>query len=196
VVLLLGVWLGIKSDPRWQRIVATVPVAWDIDSTNFWVNPYVSGGPKAADGGELDISVYHRLALARVAGRYFMEHPLGTDATREAFKRLVTSKYPNAILGHSHNGYLDFGLASGFPGLALWAAFLSALAWYGLMRYLETGSPHAMALLLVVVAYSMRGVLDSIFREHMLEEFMLCVGLLMGAINVRSKERLRDAFHA
>lgn len=188
LVMLLGVFLGIKSDPRWQRIVATVPVAWAIDSTDFWVNPYVPGGPKAVDGGELEISVYHRVALARVASRYFMEHPLGTDATREAFKNLVTGKYPNAVLGHSHNGYLDFGLATGFPGLVLWAAFLSALAWYGLKRYQETGSPYAMALLLVVIGYSVRGVLDSIFREHMLEEFMLCVGLLLGAIDVRSKD--------
>ena len=188
LVLLLGVWLGIKSDPRWQRIVATIPAAWDIDSTDFWLNPYVPGGPKAADGGELDISVFHRVALARVAWRYFMEHPLGTDATREAFKRLVTKKYPNAILAHSHNSYLDLGLATGFPGLLLWVAFLSALAWYGLKRYQETGSPYAMALILVVVEYLLRGGLDSIFREHMLEEFMLCVGLLMGAIDVRSRE--------
>ena len=189
VVLLLGVWLAIKFDPRWQRIVATVPVAWDIDSTDFWVNPYVSGGPKAADGAELDISVYHRVALARLAGRYLLEHPLGTDATREAFARLVTSKYPNGVLAHSHNGYLDFGLATGFPGLVLWTAFLSALAWYGLKRYQETGSPYAMALLLVVVGYSVRGVLDSIFREHMLEEFMLCVGLLLGAVSADPETR-------
>jgi hypothetical protein len=187
LVLLFGVWLGIKSDPSWQRIVATIPVAWDIDSTDYWVNPYVPGGPRAADGGKLDISVYHRVALARVAWRYFMEHPLGTDATREAFKRLVTKKYPSAILAHSHNSYLDLGLATGFPGLVLWVVFLSVLAWYGLKRYRETGSPYAMALILVVVGYSLRGGLDSIFREHMIEEFMLSVGLLMGAIDVRSK---------
>ena len=128
-VLLVGVWLGTKSDPRWQRIVATVPVAWDIESTDFWVNPYVPGGPKAADGGELDISVYHRVALARVGWRYFMEHPLGTDATREAFKGQVTDRYSNAIIGSSHNSYLDLGLAVGYPGSLLWVAFLSALAW-------------------------------------------------------------------
>lgn len=186
-VLLVGVWLGIKSDPRWQRIVATVPVAWDIDSTNFWVNPYVQLAPKAADGSELDISVYHRVALARVGWRYFMEHPLGTDATRAALERLVTSKYPNAILGHSHNGYLDFGLAAGFPGLGLWLAFLWGFAWYGLKSYRETGSPYAMALFLVVVGYTLRGFLDSVFREHMLEEFMLCAGLLLGAVDVESR---------
>jgi O-antigen ligase len=187
LLLLLGVFFGIKSDPRWQRIVATVPVAWDVDSTKFWVNPYVPGAPKAADGGELEISTYHRVALARVASRYFMEHPLGTDASREAFKRLVTSKYPDAVLGHSHNGYLDFGLATGFPGLGLWMAFLWALAWYGLKRYRETGSPYAMALFLVVAGYALRGFLDSVFREHMLEEFMLCAGLLLGAVDARSK---------
>ena len=193
LVVLLGVWLGIKSDPRWQRIVATVPVAWAIDSTDFWVNPYVSGGPKAADGGELEISVYHRVALARVAGRYFMEHPLGTDATRGAFRNLVMSKYPNAALGHSHNGYLDFGLATGFPGLGLWVAFLWGFAWYGLKRYQVTGSPYAMALFLMVVGYSVRGILDSVFREHMLEEFMLCVGLLLGAVDFRSSAFAADA---
>jgi O-antigen ligase len=188
LVLFLGVWFGIKSDLRWQRIVATIPVAWDIDSTDYWLNPYVPGGPKAADGGELDISVFHRVALARVAWRYFMEHPLGTDASRETLKRLVTKKYPNAMIAHGHNSYLDFGLATGFPGLLLWVAFLSALACYGVKRYQETGSPYAMALILVLVGYFLRGGLDSIFREHMLQEFMLCVGLLIGAIDVGFKE--------
>jgi len=186
LVLLIGVWLGVKSDPRWQRVVATIPVAWEIDLTDYLVNPDAPEGAKAADGGELDMSIYHRVALARVGWRFFKEHPLGTDATSEAFKRLVTNKYSNDIVASSHNSYIDLGLATGIPGLVLWVAFLSALAWYGLRRYQETGSPYAMALILVVAGYSLRGALDSIFREHMIEEFMLSVGMLMGAINVRS----------
>ena len=182
LVVLLGAWLGIKSDPRWQRIFATIPVAWDIDSTAHWRNPFVPGRPKVADGGKVDISVYLRVALARVAWRYLLEHPLGTDTTREALKELVTSEYPNAIVAHSHNSYLDLGLATGFPGLLLWVAFLFALAWYGLRSYRETHSPYAMALILVVLGYLLRGGLDSIFRDHMIEQFMLCVGVLMAVL--------------
>ena len=142
------------------------------------------------------MSIYHRVALARVGWRLFKEHPLGTDATSKAFERLVTDKYSNAIIGSSHNSYLDLSLSSGFPGLGLWVAFLWALAWYGLKRYQETGSPYAMALILVVVGYSLRGGVDSIFGKHVLQEFMLCVGLLMGAIDVRSKKKLRGSFNA
>ncbi len=190
LVLLLGAWLGIKSDPRWQRIFATIPVAWDIDSTDHWVNPFVPGRPRATDGGEVDISVYLRVALARVAWRYLAEHPLGTDATREALKKLVASKHPNAFLFHSHNSYLDLGLATGFPGVLLWVAFLFALAWYGLSSYRETRSPYAMALMLVVLGYLLRGGLDSIFRDHMIEQFMLCAGALMAALMSASKNTL------
>ena len=53
-----------------------------------------------------------------------------------------------------------------------------------------------MALILVVIWYSLRGGLDSIFRHHVLEEFMLCVGLLLGAIDVGSKKMLRDSVKA
>ena len=189
LVLLLGVWLGIKSEPRWQRIFATIPVAWDIDSTDQWMNPFAPEGPKAADGSEVDISVYLRVALARVAWRYLLKHPLGTDTTREALKKLVTSEYPNAIVAHSHNSYLDLGLATGFPGLLLWVAFLSALAWYGLNRCRETNSAYATALIFVVAGYLLRGGLDSIFRDHMIEQFMLCVGVLMAALASDAKNR-------
>jgi O-antigen ligase len=197
LLLLIAVaWLGVAADPRWQRIAATIPVAWDVDSTNFWVNPYVPGAPPAADGGEIDISVYHRIALARVAWRYLKEHPLGTDATRDSFRTLLIQKYPNAVMAHSHNGYLDFGIATGFPGLLLWVSFVVAMAWYGFRRYRQTGSPYAAALVLLVVGYLLRGGLDSIFREHMLEQFLLFAGLLMGAPDVQSEERSHDLAHA
>lgn len=196
IVVFALVWLGAATDPRWQRIAATIPVAWDVDSTEFWVNPYVPGAPPAADGGEIDISVYHRVALARVAWRYLMEHPLGTDAMRESFRTLLLQKYPDAVVAHSHNSYLDFGIATGFPGLLLWVSFLAALGWYGLQRYRRSASPYAAALILVVAGYLLRGSLDSIFREHMLEQFLLCAGVLMGAPDVQSEERLHDFTHA
>lgn len=196
LLVLAGVWIGVAADPRWQRIAATIPVAWDVDSTDFWVNPYVPGAPPAADGGEIDISVYHRVALARVAWRYLTEHPLGTDATREAFRTLLIRKYPDAVVAHSHNSYLDFGIANGFPGLLLWVAFMVALACYGARRYRHTASPYAAALVLVTVGYLLRGSLDSIFREHMLEQFLLCAGLLMGARDNQSEERSHELARA
>lgn len=196
LLVLAGVWIGVAADPRWQRIAATIPVAWDVDSTDFWVNPYVPGAPPAADGGEIDISVYHRVALARVAWRYLMAHPLGTDATRDAFRTLLTRKYPDAVVAHSHNSYLDFGIANGFPGLLLWVAFMVALAGYGVGRYRRTASPYAAALVLVVAGYLLRGSLDSIFREHMLEQFLLFAGLLVGAGDTRSEEPSHEFAHA
>lgn len=178
----LGSAIALKSDPRWQRFLATVPVAWDVDSNRAWVNTKVHPLPQAADGGEIDKSAYERIAYLRVAGRLLSEHPLGTEISRDAFRKLLEREHPGMRTNHAHNSYLDLALSAGFPGLGLWLAFLGAMAWYGTRAYLRRRDACGLALVFVVGAFAMRSVLDSIIRDHTIEEFLLCVGVLAGCI--------------
>ena len=62
--------------------------------------------------------------------------------------------------------------------MVVWIAFLGSLAWLGLRRFLDTGSYAGLALLFVVLDFSTRLLLDSVTKDHMMQQFMLVAGLL------------------
>jgi hypothetical protein len=181
--LLVGFWIMVKSDVRWTRFLATVPVAWDIDKSHSWIDIFKYPPPPAADGGKVEDTAYERISWARYAGRLISEHPLGTDLTRNSFRNLVIEKFGETRAAHSHNGYLDFTLAAGLPALALWVAFLIALARQGYNSFHLLQSGAGLALVLLVAGFAARSFLDSILRDHILEEFMFFAGLLLAASN-------------
>ena len=181
-VIVLGVWLALKSDSRWERFIATVPVAWDIDGNFAWVNTEKYPVPLAADGQPVDISAYERIAFAHAALRFISQHPLGTEVSRDAFKSLVSTDYVPTEVGHPHNGYLELGVSVGLPGLALWATFLGTMIWLGYKSFQSWKNPAGIALLMVVLGFALRSLLDSIVRDHIIQEFMLTCGLLVGCI--------------
>lgn len=175
------VTVAIKSDPRWQNFVATVPIAWDIDRDTRWVGS--ENLPLTPSGNPVDTSAYYRIAWAHEAWRMLLTHPLGIEISRETFRRLVIAKYGHhAHMAHSHNGWLDFGLNFGFPGLALLSIFLFLLAHTGWRAWKDHREPLGFALTLLVIMFAFRALLDSIFRNHMIEQFMLVSGLLIGAL--------------
>ena len=110
----------------------------------------------------------------------------GSDSKR--FRKLLERDHPDLRTGHAHNGYLDMALSAGQPGLVLWLAFFSTAIWYGVRHYSRSGNPYAIALILLICAFALRGALDSIFRDHIVEEFMLCAGLLTGCLHAASAE--------
>lgn len=183
-VIVLGIWLTLKSDARWERFVATVPVAWDIDSNFAWLNTEKYPVPLAADGQPVDISAYKRIAFAQAALRFLSQHPLGTEVSRDTFKKLVSTHYEPTVEGHPHNSYLDLGISVGLPGLALWVTFLGTMIWLGYKSFQSWKNPAGIALLMVVLGFALRALLDSIVRDHIIQEFMLTCGLLLGCIEI------------
>jgi hypothetical protein len=179
--LLAGSWAMIKSDARWARFAATVPVAWDIDKSHSWLDIFAYPMPPGTDGKPVDPTTYERISWARYAMRLVAEHPLGTDLTRNAYRNLVAANLGPTRAAHSHNGYLDFALAAGLPALALWCAFLATLAWPGLKRPSSVRDGAALALLLLTAAFAVRALFDSILRDHILEEFAFFAALLLAA---------------
>lgn len=179
VLAFAAIWAMLKVDPRWERFVATVPIAWNIDATDAWVNAYDRGLPIAGDGLPVEQTAFERIAWARAAARFLVENPLGVGVTRHAFRELMQAKYGNVAPAHSHNGYLDFALAVGVPGLLLWLTFLGVLVMRSVVAGLGVGSGSNLALLLLVVGFSVRGCLDSTLRDHILEQFMFFAGVLL-----------------
>lgn len=183
-IFAVAIFFMFKSDVRWARFTATVPVAWNIDANHAWVNAEITPLPLGTDGLPVERTAYERISWARAAVRLLYQHPLGVGVTRNAFKELVQKTYGNPHAAHSHNGYLDLGLSIGIPGLALWILFCAIVILRGLKTGIGLNLGTGVALLLLVVGHCVRTGLDSTLRDHILSEFMFFVGILLAASSI------------
>ena len=104
------------------------------------------------------------------------QHPLGIGFGRSAFGHGLKAKYGEGS-GHSHSGLLDLAIGVGVPGALLWLGLIVILMRLTWKQYRATHSYVALLLLLVLTDYGARMVLDSIIRDHMLQQFMFLTGL-------------------
>jgi hypothetical protein len=179
---------GLKTDARWSGLVATAPVAWETEAHRTWLLGELNnqGLPLTAAGKPVEPSAYYRIAYLKEGMKLLVEHPWGTRLGRDTFNRLIHEKYGTAGMSHAHNGLIDLGVSVGFPGMALWLAFLISIAAWGLHGWRRTHDPLGLALGLCVAGYSARMLLDSTLRDHVIEEFALVVALLAGALAARA----------
>lgn len=203
--IILGITaLGIASyrtDPRWQSFVETVPLAWDIDQSDAWMDGDLYGRPMLSECRHLEhgawrcyraecrptlpecryveASAYLRIAFIRAGLRLIDEHPLGYGYGRNAFVHALRQHYPSAQLGHAHSGWIDLGLSGGIPALILWAAFLGSLMWRGWRTFFDKANSHGLLLFFLATGYAGRMMLDSVNKDHMLQMFMFLAGLLL-----------------
>jgi len=183
-IFAIAIFLMFKSDPRWARFTATFPVAWNIDANHAWVNAEITPLPLATDGLPVEQAAYERIAWARAALRFLYQHPWGVGVTRNAFNELMQKSYGKPHAAHSHNGYLDLGLSIGIPGLALWIVFCVLLISRGIRTGVGWSLGSGVALLLLVVGYCVRTGLDSTLRDHILQQYMFFVGVLLAASSI------------
>lgn len=166
-----------KRGIGWDQTMATISVAWNTEAHKNWLDTDKYGLPKLPNGVTVEESAYLRIAWLKEGLLLVAEHPLGIGFDRNAFGRGLQGKYGEGR-GHSHSGLLDMAIGTGIPGVLLWIAFLASLCWLGLRHFLATGTYAGLALLFIVVDFSTRLLLDSIIKDHMLQQFMLVVGLL------------------
>lgn len=174
IVLVLG-YLNLRQDDRWRTFLETVPIALDTDIKG-WISDS-QPQPKLASGQTVDSSNYMRLARMKGGMELAFDYPWGVGFGRNAFGHAVMKKY-GVTASHSHSGFVDMAIGTGFPGLLLWLGFLGSLFVLGWRRFRQTYDYCALALLFVVTGYGVRMVLDSIVRDHMLQMFLFLAAFL------------------
>lgn len=177
-----------KVDSRWQNIVETIPIAWDIDSDLIWLNGDGTDLPVSPDGEQVDVSLYSRIAWAHEGWRMLKAHPWGMEIARDTFHKLELAKYGHAGMSHSHNSWIDLGLEIGIQGLLLWGGLLLILAKFGWRAWRTDKEPLGLALAVLVTMFAVRGMMDSIFRDHEVVQFMLVASLLFGILVFRKPD--------
>ncbi len=169
-------YVSFKTDPRWQSLWQTVPIALDTRTHTAWLD-LNSPLPRLPDGKLVNRSNYMRIARLKGGMELALERPWGVGYGRNAFGHAVMKKYGIAA-SHSHSGFVDMAIGIGLPGALLWVAFLVSLAVLGARGYRRHRHYPALLLLFVTTGYGVRMVLDSITRDHMLQMFLFLAAFL------------------
>lgn len=209
VSAVLVVFLGqyIRKDARWALMLDKAQVAFQIeDPVEFMcegmtpeLRARVHQRLESQDPHYIDMLVDGlkgdggRIMLMRVGWQLALEQVRGLDGSRDSYRKLMEERcgHPPAMLFfHAHQGWLDTVLALGWGGGLLWAFLLSYLAWTG-WRALddEKRRPWALALFLLAVFWALRGLADSVYREHNLQMQAVLLAYLFGRLRLEPVTR-------
>lgn len=181
VVLCLAVGLAAAlSDKRFYTLKETLPLAWDIDNhVPAWLDGKRELWPRTENGDVVEESVFLRVSWFHAALREVLDKPLGYGYSHRAYGYAINQRYGTTYdIQSSHNGWMDFALAAGVPGLMLWVAAELALMRMGIRNFRRGGDAASLALLLVVMDYFIRCLIDGHLAGARLEWFWLMAGLL------------------
>lgn len=208
LVVLAGIafTLAARTDARWQNIGDRLSAGWMGDAIQIecegtdLVEPAIRA--RFGPGPKTDQIIGHirdgdgaRVVLLRAASELAAQNPWGLDGSRTAFQKRLREicQEPAYKMSHAHNGWLDTALAIGWPGVALLLLVLFyffRLGWTNLIRE-EQINPWALILVATPVFWALRGLIDSSFRDHMLEmQGFILTYAAVALANVRSQGTL------
>ena len=172
----LGLAVAIKGGSGLKKLIETVPIAWDTEHHRGWLDEKKYGLPLLSTGETVDPSAYQRIAWLKQGLLIIGEHPLGIGFGRNAFGHGLKAKYGEGG-GHSHSGLLDLAIGTGVPGTLLWLGFFVSLMRLAWKRARATHSHAAILLMLMLLDFGARMFLDSVIRDHMLQQFLFLTGV-------------------
>lgn len=174
--VILFAYLSTESDSRWGDFRETIPIALDTQNHKAWLDPVKYPYPSLPGGQPVNESNYLRIAWLKEGGLLVLEHPLGVGFGREAFEVGLRKKYGEGH-GYTHSGVLDLAIGTGIPGAMLWLGFLGGLFHVAWRRFSVSENYHALLLMFLIADFGSRMFVDSIIRDHMLQQFLFLAGL-------------------
>jgi len=180
LIMIIAVAIGFistKNDPRWYELIETIPIALDTKTHKAWLDWEKYPHPRLANGKLVGHSNYTRIAWFKEGSLIVLENPLGVGFGRNAFGHALKTKY-NEGRGHSHSGILDFAIGAGVPGALMWIGFLASLLILAVKHFKLNRNYYSVVLAFLLVDFSIRMIIDSVIRDHMLQQFLFLIGFL------------------
>jgi O-antigen ligase len=180
--LVLGV--AAKNDPRWMYMESNIVAGFLGDALQLQCEgtASVEGQIKSmygtSDLADRAISSVKdgdgsRVVVLRAGTQLALEHPWGSDGSRQAYKKLLRlhCPQPDSHMAHAHNGWVDTALAIGWLGvlLYLWVFIHYIRTGYKALHSSTQVNEWAIVLVTLSVFWIVRAFTDSVFRDHMFE---------------------------
>lgn len=150
-----------KQSPGWNTLFQDAYIAMQIDRFDNWQNMADKGKPLgvAAD------NTYERVAWISVGVSYIIEHPWGFGLINNSFNQLSASLGFAIQATQTHTGWVDVGLAFGFPGLF----FMGFAILYILIRTAFSKSRYASVAFWISLAITLLALHSEIFYKQFFE---------------------------
>ena len=176
--------IAVKEDSRWPTMSADLlvgflgnPIQIECEGTSS-IKSQIIAQFGAGEKAERVISSVNngdaaRVVVLRAGITLATKHPWGSDGSRLAYQNLLKKQCadPAILMAHTHNGWLDTVLTLGWVGGALYFTVLLYFLIIG-YRFLKTSTnANEWAIVLAALAsfWILRGAIDSVFKDHMLE---------------------------
>lgn len=171
---------NISTDPRWAKLIETVPLAIDSSNSQHWLDRSMPA-PKTSSGYEVKGSNYERIAWAMKSLEIIYKNPLGIGYGRNSFGAALGNEYGSeyARTRTSHSSILDLTIGIGIFGTFLWLFVISKIASSGIKQYKRRYDFFSSFVLFLTLGFVGRSFVDANMRDHMFLEFMIIFGLAL-----------------
>ena len=121
-------WHVKTTSPGWNTLLEDVALARQIEKYPAWKSTGL-GLPINSSGTTVAGNTYERVAWITVGIELIKKYPLGYGSINASFWNLLTiDGYQHNIRGQVHSGWIDLGLAFGFPALIIvWSTLLGTI---------------------------------------------------------------------
>ena len=181
--ILAKISMGFKGNPQEVFCKGISSLQDELESKGIAMSPSVQKGLDSVVDGD-----GARIMVARLGASLITDFPMGIDQSKQAYQLAISKQCngaPAILISHTHNAWIDTALAIGMPGAILLLAIMLSYMRSGLSA-LKTNVPpsasYGMALLATSCLWTLRGFLDSVQRDQMLEMQAFVIALLLGII--------------
>lgn len=179
VVSAVGVFSW-KTDHRWQHVAQTIPVAWDTEHHQSWQDRKVYPLPHLPDGSMVEESTYERVAWIKIGLWLIKQEPWGRGIYGYNFHQMVEQYFgKSSTTSQSHSGLINWTIANGILGTVLLLVIVSQVLVIAARSFYRDGKSQGLILMMLIIGFLTRSLVDDVWRDSMLEELFFLVGLLL-----------------
>ncbi len=190
--ILAKISMGFQGNPQEVFCEGISSLQDVLESKGITISPSVQKGLDSVVDGD-----GARIMVARLGASLIADFPMGIDQSKQAYQLAISKRCngaPAIFLSHTHNAWIDTALAIGIPGAILILAIMLSYMRNGLSalkRNTCASTSYGMALLATSCLWILRGFLDSVQRDQMLEMQAFVLALLLGIILSRNSDQIR-----
>lgn len=190
--LVVGIiFISIQSDKRWNSFSETLSIVLNTDTSDVVASGNSRVRAKLSNGKMVEYSNYQRLVFVKEGLLLIKENPLGVGYSRRAFTTGVEAKYSISRGGtHAHSGIIDLGVGTGIVGLVLWTTLIGLIIIIGLKEFFQNKSYFGLLAAALAMSFYFRMFIDSINKDHMLQQFAFLVTLYLVLIFKENENRI------
>jgi hypothetical protein len=178
IILTIPLAYNLNTDPRWAKLIETIPLAMDTSNSMHWLDR-TQKAPETESGHEVKGSNYERIAWAMKALEYSQEDPVGIGFGRNAFGHAMEARHGALATrgGTTHSSILDLTVGAGIFATLLWLFFVYRVAKVAIKKFEKDYDYFSLLTLFLMMGYVGRSFVDANMRDHMFLEFMIILGI-------------------